>query len=79
MIEGFTNTIYIHQEGIAVGDRWDKTLQKMKDETLVYSGNDSCVKLKSDWHACIDLMSANRRFDVKARRLLPKNTEPIDF
>jgi hypothetical protein len=66
-------------EGVAVGDRWGKTVQNIGDEKLVYSGNDSCVQLKSGWNACIDLMSAKRTFDVKARRLFPKSTEPIDF
>ena len=65
--------------GVSIGDQWSKTVQKIGDNTLVYSGNDSCVKLKSGWYACIDLMSANRKFDVKARRLLPKPTATIDF
>ena len=66
-------------EGVAVGDRWDKTIQNIEDGKLVYSGNDSCVQLKSGWNACIHLMSANRTFDLKARRLLPKSTAIINF
>jgi hypothetical protein len=66
-------------EGSTIGDRWDKTIQKVGDDKIIYSGNDSCVLLKSGWHACIDLMSAHREFDLKARRLLPKKTATIDF
>jgi len=66
-------------EGLTIGDRWGKTIQSLGDDKIIYSGNESCVLLQSGWHACIDLMSANREFDVKARRLLPKKTATIDF
>jgi hypothetical protein len=66
-------------EGLTIGDRWGKTIQSIGDDKIIYSGNDSCVLLQSGWHACIDLMSANREFDLKARRLLPKKTATIDF
>ena len=67
------------QEGSTVGDRWGQTIQKVNNDKIIYSGDDSCVLLQSGWHACIDLMSANRKFDLKARRLLPKKTAIIDF
>jgi len=66
-------------EGSKIGDRWDRTIQKVGSDKFVYSGNDSCVRLKSGWNACIDLMSANRKFDTKARRLMPKKNDLIDF
>jgi hypothetical protein len=66
-------------EGSKIGDRWDRTIQKVDSNKFVYSGNDSCVRLKSGWKACIDLMSSNRKFDTKARRLMPKKNASIDF
>lgn len=66
-------------EGSKIGDRWDRTIQKVGSNKFVYSGNDSCVRLKSGWKACIGLMSANRKFDTKARRLMPKKNASIDF
>ena len=66
-------------EGSSRGDRWDRTIQRVGDHPLVYSAMDSCVRLPSGWRACIDLMSANRSFDPKLRRLMPKNTATIDF
>ena len=66
-------------EGVGIGDRWDQTVQKVENEDITYTANDSCVKLPSGWHACIDLMSANRKFDMKTRRLMPKKSAKIDF
>ena len=66
-------------EGSSLGDRWDQTIQKVDDDRLVYSGMDSCVRLPSGWRACIDLMSTNRKFNAKERRLMPKNSAKIDF
>ena len=66
-------------EGLTIGDRWGTAIQAIENKTITYSGNDSCVLLQSGWHACIDLMSVDRAFDPKARRLLPKKTATIDF
>ena len=66
-------------EGSRIGNRWDHTLQKIGGDKFIYSGNDSCVRLKSGWNACIDLMSTHRQFDTKARRLMPKKNALIDF
>ncbi len=66
-------------EGAAVGDRWGRTLRRLDGGEMFLSGNDSCVKLPSGWHACIDLMSTQRRFDSKMRRLLPKKNAKLDF
>ena len=67
------------REGSAVGDSWVQTIQRIGEGDVVYSGNDSCVHLPSGWHACIDLMSTDRKFDLEARRLLPKKSATIDF
>jgi hypothetical protein len=67
------------QEGSTAGDSWGETIQKVGGDKIIYSGNDSCLLLQSGWHACIDLMSNNRKFDIDARRLLPKKTAIIDF
>lgn len=66
-------------EGSTIGDRWGQTIKRAGDDKIIYSGYDSCVLLQSGWYACIDLMSAKRKFDPKARRLLPKKTAIIDF
>lgn len=66
-------------EGSGVGDRWGQTIQRAGSDPPTLSGNDSCVRLPSGWHACIDLMSTDRRFDTKLRRLLPKKSAIIDF
>jgi len=62
-----------------IGDRWDQTVQKVDKNKILLTANDSCLRLPSGWHACIDLMSVNRRFDVEKRRLLPKKSAIIDF
>ena len=66
-------------EGSAVGERWDQAVARTGGGDIVYTANDSCVRLPSDWHACIDLMSTERSFDTVKRRLFPKKTAPIDF
>jgi hypothetical protein len=67
------------KSGASVQGRWGQTIKRVGDDKIIYSGDDSCVLLQSGWHACIDLMSAKRKFDPKARRLLPKKTAIIDF
>ena len=66
-------------EGSTVGERWDQAVTRAGGGDIVYTANDSCVRLPSGWHACIDLMSAERSFDTVKRRLFPKKTAPIDF
>ncbi len=66
-------------EGSAVGERWEKAVARAGDAAMVFTANDSCVRLPSGWHACIDLMSTERTFDTDKRRLFPKKTTPIDF
>ena len=66
-------------EGSGRGDRWDQTIQKVDADRPVYSAMDSCVSLPSGWRACIDLMSVNRKFNAKERRLMPNNNAKIDF
>ena len=66
-------------EGSSRGDRWDQTIQKVDADRPVYSAMDSCVSLPSGWRACIDLMSTNRKFNTKERRLMPNNDAKIDF
>ena len=67
------------REGLTIGDSWGETIQSISADRIIYSGDDSCVRLKSGWHACIDLMSTERKFDPVARRRLPKKTAVIDF
>ena len=67
------------KEGSSIGDSWGETIQKVGDDKIIYSGDDSCVLLQTGWRACIDLMSNSRKFDINARRLLPKKTATIDF
>ena len=66
-------------EGSSVGERWAKAVAHAGSGDIVYTANDSCVRLPSGWHACIDLMSPERTFDTVKRRLFPKKTAPIDF
>lgn len=66
-------------EGAAIGDRWDKTVERVGADEVKYTANDSCVLLPSEWNACIDLMSARRKFDPNVRRLMPAKSSKIDF
>ena len=66
-------------EGAGVGDRWDKTVEKVGANQVKYTANDSCVVLPSEWNACVDLMSARRKFDPNVRRLMPDKSSKIDF
>ncbi|MGD8242456.1 MAG: hypothetical protein PVF59_06520 [Desulfobacterales bacterium] len=66
-------------EGSTVGERWAQAVARADGDDIVYTANDSCVRLPSGWHACIDLMSPERTFDTVKRRLFPKKTVPIDF
>ena len=66
-------------EGSGGGDRWGQTIQRAGGDNPTLSGNDSCVQLPSGWNACIDPMSADRKFDQKLRRLLPNKSAIIDF
>ncbi len=66
-------------EGSAVGDRWDQTIKKVGGDQIIFTANDSCVRLPSGWHACIDPMSVKRKFDPQLRRLMPKKSAKINF
>jgi hypothetical protein len=66
-------------EGSSVGERWEQAVARADGDDIVYTASDSCVRLPSGWHACIDLMSPERTFDTIKRRLFPKKTVPIDF
>ena len=66
-------------EGSATGDRWDQTLKRVGSQQIHFSGNDSCIRLPSGWHACIDLMSTDRKFDPNVRRLMPRGRAKIEF
>ena len=66
-------------EAARVGDRWDKTVERVGGNEVKYTVNDSCVLLPSEWNACIDLMSARRKFDPDVRRLMPEKSSKIDF
>ena len=66
-------------ERAGVGDRWDKTIQRAGADEVKYAANDSCVVLPSEWNACVDLMSARRKFDPNVRRLMPVKSSKIDF
>lgn len=66
-------------EGAKIGDRWDRTVNKVGGQQITYAGNDSCVRLPSGWHACVDPMSAQRAFDLNLRRSMPKKKAKIDF
>ncbi len=74
-----TDRSFRTDEGAAIGETWQQIIQRLGSNEIIYSANDSCVLLPSGWHACIDLMSVDRVFDVNSRRLLPKNTARVDF
>jgi hypothetical protein len=67
------------EEGARIGESWQQIIDRLAGNEIIYSANDSCVRMPSGWHACIDLMSVDREFDPKARRLLPKNTARVAF